>query len=171
MKKIIALTLTLILALCIFSACGGNSDSGENSGGSQATESATPTDGNSNVDDGVNDVVDGAKDEVKDSAQDVKNNAKEKIDDVKENPKGESQNSLPEVSENTEVVKEDKAPKIYMIEGTDSTVDNITYHLEGCKTCEGKNVTEIPWEMAQMIGFWQCPECNPPRYEGYKNAK
>lgn len=76
-----------------------------------------------------------------------------------------------EVSENREVVAKDAAPKVYMIQNADNNTDSMTYHLDGCKTLEGKEVAEVPWEMVQMIGFWQCPVCNPPRYENYTNAK
>ena len=164
MKKFLSLFLTLILAVSLFAACGENNANNNNNAQdtSKPTQSATPTDSaadNPEDNDTSNDVQEGI-DKVKDSAK-----------DLKDNMVGDTQNSLPEISENKDVVKEKNAPKIYMIEGAESNTDSITYHLEGCKACEGKQVTEIPWEMAQMIGFWQCPECNPPRYEGYKNAK
>lgn len=162
MKKIFSLCLTLILALSLFSACGEKKDNNDAQGSDKPIQSATPTDSAAdNPED--NDISNGVQegiDKVKDTAEDIKGSVT-----------GDAQNSLPEISENKEVVKDTKAPKIYMVEGADSTIDNITYHLEGCSACEGKKVTEIPWEMAKMIGFWQCPECNPPRYEGYKNAE
>lgn len=163
MKKIISLCLSLILAMCLFSACGGNDNGTTNSQNTdKPMQSATPTDSaadNPEDNDTSNDVQEGI-DKVKDTAEDIKNDVT-----------GTARNALPEVSENKEVVKDTKAPKIYLIEGADSNVDSVTYHLEGCEVCKGKEVTEIPWEMAKMIGFWQCPECNPPRYEGYKNAE
>ena len=64
---------------------------------------------------------------------------------------------------------------LYMLEKykdiTIVNVDKLTYHLENCKLLEGKETNEVSWEYIKMVGFWQCPECNPPRYEDYANAQ
>ncbi len=77
----------------------------------------------------------------------------------------------PEVSENKKVVTSDKAPEVVIIMGADNGVDNMTYHLKKCKTLKGKTTQDVSWEFVKTVGFWQCPECNPPRYEDYKNAE
>lgn len=74
--------------------------------------------------------------------------------------------NLPEVSENKDVVTKEKAPKVFIEEG----MKGMTYHLESCETIKGKKTSETTWEFVQTIGLWQCPECNPPRYENYTNA-
>lgn len=83
----------------------------------------------------------------------------------------ESLDSLPEVSENKEVVSSGDAPQIYMLIDADSEISRMVYHLEGCPEISGEDATEVSWEYVQLIGFWQCPKCNPPRYEDYKNAE
>ena len=77
----------------------------------------------------------------------------------------------PAISKNKEVVTSDKAPEVVIIMGADNSVDNMTYHLKKCKTLKGKTTQDVSWEIVQTVGFWQCPECNPPRYEDYKNAE
>ncbi len=77
----------------------------------------------------------------------------------------------PAVSENKDVVSTKDAPDVVMIQNSDSNVDNITYHLENCPLLKGKETAKVSWELVQMVGLWQCPECNPPRYEDYRNAK
>ena len=77
----------------------------------------------------------------------------------------------PEASENKEVVSAKDAPDVVMIQNSDSNVDNITYHLENCPLLKGKETAKVSWELVQMVGLWQCPECNPPRYEDYQNKK
>lgn len=77
-------------------------------------------------------------------------------------------NKKPEVSENKEVVTADEAPEVYIAMDEEGGV--MCYHLKDCKTLEGKDAQVIPWANVQMVGFWQCPECNPPRYEGYANG-
>lgn len=78
---------------------------------------------------------------------------------------------LPAVSENKEVAKADQAPKVFVLQNSENGTDNITYHLESCPLLEGKEAQEMSWELVQMVGYWQCPTCNPPRYENYTNAK
>lgn len=68
------------------------------------------------------------------------------------------------LSTNTEVVTEEKAPKVFW------TMD-ITYHVENCKTLADAESQEVPWSLVKEIGLRQCPECNPPRYEGYVAAE
>lgn len=146
MKKLLALSMAIILAFGLLSGCGCSKNGGEapvaptEEGAPQggASEEGTPADGNS---------ADGG--------------AQSTPTDVE----------LPAVSENKEVVKKEDAPKVVMIKNPESNVDSLTYHLEGCKTLEGKEAQDVSWEMVQMVGFWQCPECNPPRYEDYKNAQ
>lgn len=66
-------------------------------------------------------------------------------------------------SKNTEVVTDEKAPKVYW-------AMDIAYHLENCNTLEDAEPQEVPWSLVKEIGLRQCPECNPPRYEGYVTA-
>lgn len=77
----------------------------------------------------------------------------------------------PAISENKEVVTAEEAPEVVIIMGAEEGVDNMTYHLKDCKTLKGKTTQDISWEIVKTVGFWQCPECNPPRYEDYKNAE
>lgn len=90
------------------------------------------------------------------------------VDAQKDNPQDTESRpeGLPEVSENKEVVTSDKTPKIFVEE----EIKGMTYHLEGCEVLNGKTKNEVSWEFVQTIGLWQCPECNPPRYENYTNA-
>ncbi len=67
-------------------------------------------------------------------------------------------------SNNKEVVTEEKAPKVYW-------AMDIAYHLENCKALAGANPQEVPWSLVKEIGLRQCPECNPPRYEGYVESE
>lgn len=84
---------------------------------------------------------------------------------------GETENPLPEESENKEVVSDDNAPKVFVAVDAENEEDRITYHLEGCKHLKDGEPMEVAWEYVKLIGFWQCPDCNPPRYEGYLNAE
>lgn len=84
---------------------------------------------------------------------------------------GKPEAQRPEVSENKEVVAAQNAPSVVMIQNSDSNVDNITYHLENCPLLKGRETAKVSWELVQMVGLWQCPECNPPRYEDYQNAQ
>lgn len=70
-------------------------------------------------------------------------------------------------SKNKEVVSDDKAPdKIYWLMTGEN---NLTYHLENCAQIKDKGAQEVNWEIVKTIGLRQCPECNPPQYEGYVN--
>lgn len=72
-------------------------------------------------------------------------------------------------SSNKEVVADDKAPKeIYWLV-TDSG-NNLTYHLKNCPQISGKDAQKVGWDIVKSIGLRQCPECNPPQYEGYVDA-
>lgn len=79
-----------------------------------------------------------------------------------------SNSKTPAISENKDVALENTAPKVFVII---PDMEDLSYHLEGCANLTGKNYREMPWEIVQSIGLWQCPVCNPPRYEGYKNAQ
>ena len=89
------------------------------------------------------------------------------IEKAKENAP-EIEVEKPEISENKEVVTAEEAPEVYIV--MDEEGGTMCYHLKDCKTIKGKNAQLIPWENVKMVGFWQCPECNPPRYEGYANG-
>lgn len=150
MKKIVFLSITLLLAVGLFSACGcaKKDNNGQNSAApSQSAAASTSPESSPSAS----------------AAPDNSNNAAPS-DSVQEN-------DLPAVSENKEVVKEENAPKVFMIQDAESNVDKLTYHLENCKLLEGKETNEVSWEYIKMVGFWQCPECNPPRYEDYANAQ
>ena len=67
-------------------------------------------------------------------------------------------------STNQAIVTEEEAPKVYW------TMD-IAYHLANCKTLSGQEPKEASWSLVKEIGLRQCPECNPPRYEGYVEAE
>lgn len=73
----------------------------------------------------------------------------------------------PAISENKEVVKKSDSTKIYIKDG----LDDMMYHLKDCSAVKDASINEASWEFVQTIGLWQCPTCNPPRYEGYKNAE
>ena len=74
----------------------------------------------------------------------------------------------PQISENKTVISETSAPKVYVIM---PDMGDMCYHLENCTNLAGKETREFAWDVVQSIGLWQCPVCNPPRYEGYKNAQ
>ena len=88
-----------------------------------------------------------------------------------ETPSEQPAKDLPAVSENKEVVTNDQAPKVFIMQNGENEEDGLTYHLESCPLLEGKEAQEMSWEIVQMIGYWQCPTCNPPRYENYTNAE
>lgn len=150
MKKIVFLSITLLLAVGLFSACGcAKKDNNSQNSAAPSQSAAASTSPKSSP--------------SASAAPDNSNNAAPG-DSVQEN-------DLPAVSENKEVVKEENAPKVFMIQDAESNVDKLTYHLENCKLLEGKETNEVSWEYIKMVGFWQCPECNPPRYEDYANAQ
>ncbi len=150
MKKIVFLSITLLLAVGLFSACGcAKKDNNSQSSAAPSQSAAASTSPESSP--------------SASAAPDNNNNAAPG-DSVQEN-------DLPAVSENKEVVKEENAPKIFMIQDAESNVDKLTYHLENCKLLEGKETNEVSWEYIKMVGFWQCPECNPPRYEDYAGTQ
>ena len=77
----------------------------------------------------------------------------------------------PAVSENKEVITNAAdAPEVVFIMGEEGGVEEMCYHLKDCKAIKGKNAQDVTWEFVKTIGLWQCPECNPPRYEGYANG-
>ena len=144
MKKILSLFMAVILALSVLSGCG-------------CAKQKKPEQADSNAQMPVAETTVG-----------------EELPEDENAPlatQTESSVELPAVSENKEVVTADTAPKVVMIQNPKNNVDTLTYHLENCKKLKGEEKQEVPWEMVQAIGFWQCPECNPPRYEDYKNAQ
>lgn len=145
MKKLIFSTLSLLLVVSLVSGCG----------------CAKKTDNS----------YDAAPSAEVPAANDAKSTDAEEPAENKDTQEAEPDTKRPAVSENKEVVKAANAPKVLMIQNSDSNMDNITYHLESCALLEGKDAQEVSWELIQMVGFWQCPECNPPRYEDYKNAE
>ncbi len=62
-------------------------------------------------------------------------------------------------STNKEVVEDESKTDVYW------DLSSIAYHLKGCP--EAKGAQKIEWDSVKLIGLRQCPECNPPRYEGY----
>jgi len=142
MKKLLALSMAFILAFGLLSGCGCSKNGGE--APVAPTEEGAPQ-GEAAENGGA------AEGEAAETpANDVPTDLE-----------------LPAVSENKQVVKKEEAPKVVMIKDPKDNVDSLTYHLEGCKKLEGKESQEVSWEMVQMVGFWQCPECNPPQYEEY----
>ena len=77
----------------------------------------------------------------------------------------------PEISENKEVVTADKAPEVVIIVDEKDDTNRMCYHLKDCKTLKGRTTQDITWEIVKTVGFWQCPTCNPPKYEGYVNGE
>lgn len=145
MKKIISLSLICLLAVGLFSACGcAKKDS--------AVGSAEPS----------------QTAETTESAVSENDSAVQSTPDDGQN---EITAELPAVSDNKTVVTEENAPKVFMIQNAESNTDKLTYHLENCKMLEGKEAIAVSWEYIKTVGFWQCPECNPPRYEDYTNAQ
>lgn len=58
-------------------------------------------------------------------------------------------------------------PAVYLaMDATDNDV-KISYHLDGCSAIKGFTVQEIDWDMVKALGFRQCQQCKPPKYEGY----
>lgn len=74
--------------------------------------------------------------------------------------------SVPEEATNEEVVTSDTAPDVYLVVDGDESLD-IYYHLKDCSLLSGLTTQQIPWTMVEALEFRQCPNCNPPRYEGY----
>lgn len=60
----------------------------------------------------------------------------------------------------TVIHDEAEAPKVYW-------AMDVAYHVKDCPELEGKESSEITWEMVKEIGLRQCPVCNPPQYENY----
>ena len=79
----------------------------------------------------------------------------------------EQEYDVPEPSDNKEVVTAEKAPEVYLIPNSTDNAASISYHLKSCKLLSGEEAQKVAWEMIESIGFRQCPECNPPRYENY----
>lgn len=157
MKKIIALSLTLLLAVGLFSACGCAKKDNSDKSAAPSQSAALPA-------------PEVFKDDASASASASASVAPQNSGN-ENSGSGETVQDLPAVSENKEVVTEESAPKVFMITNAESNTDKLTYHLEGCKLLEGKEVNEVSWEFIKTVGFWQCPECNPPRYEDYANAQ
>lgn len=110
----------------------------------------------------------GKNDEVKEKpdntiTQEVQNTPED--DSKSETPK-KTEKTL-EVSENKEVVTAETAPEVLIIEDGGSDNARICYHLKNCKTLQGTKNQTVTWEFIEMLQFRQCPECNPPRYNGY----
>ncbi len=149
MKKLLSLTMIFALAASILTGCGGAKQE-DPTKGDPSTEAVAPTSENEAA-----------------PAEGETAPAEENSTPAESKPAPEK----PAVSENKEVVKKEQAPKVFLIQNPDSGTDTLTYHLENCTLGEGKEMQEVSWEMVQTIGFWQCPTCNPPRYEDYKNAE
>lgn len=75
--------------------------------------------------------------------------------------------SVPETATNKEVATAETAPDVYIASGSKDNAVNISYHLKDCSLIEGLTINKMPWDSVKELGFWQCPNCNPPRYEGY----
>lgn len=72
-------------------------------------------------------------------------------------------------SSNKETVSDEEAPsEIYWLI---SDTNNLTYHLKDCKEIKGKEAQKVDWNLVKTIGLRQCPECNPPQYEGYADTE
>lgn len=151
MKKIISLSLTLLLAVGLFSACGCAKK--------EHTDNITEPEASSDTA--------AITDSVESDSPDNDYTSQTDSEDSTENFNAD----LPDVSDNKEVVNDENAPKVFMIQDAESNADKLTYHLEDCKKLEGKEVVEVSWEYIKTVGFWQCPDCNPPRYENYTNAQ
>lgn len=81
----------------------------------------------------------------------------------------ESESTPVPPSSNKEVVTDDKAPsEIYWLMGDSN---NLTYHLKSCPQLKDKEAQKVDWNLVKTIGLRQCPECNPPQYEGYVDAE
>ncbi len=63
-------------------------------------------------------------------------------------------------SSNKTVVTADNAPSVFWAMDT-------LYHLDGCKSLEGKEFQQISWSVVEQVMLRQCPVCNPPQYKGY----
>lgn len=158
MKKIVILALSILCVLGIAAGCGCSKD-GDSPASSAPSQSAASTPSAPSDAESASPAPDESAGEP---AQDTESSGEES---------GDPSVALPEVSENKEVVTEENAPKLYILANADSNVDQITYHLAGCPLLEGKEIQEVSYEFLQMVGYWQCPQCNPPRYENYKNAE
>ncbi len=145
MKQILSIALIMCLALSVLSGCGCEKKGAENDSVPTPTVSAENT-----------------------QAPESETTAPSKDETA---PDGEEKTERPSISENKEVVTTENAPKVMLIANPKTNQDSITYHLEDCTELEGKEAKEISWNMVQTIGFWQCPVCNPPRYENYQNAE
>ena len=150
MKKIWTLSLALMMAASLLAGCGCAKKDAD--APATQTEAGAPAEGS----------------ETAPAEGSEATPAGEEASDTSEAP---ASVELPAVSENKEVVKKEQAPKVFLIENPKNNADSLTYHLESCPKLKGQNAKEASWEMIQTIGFWQCPECNPPRYEDYKNAQ
>lgn len=148
MKKLLCLVLALVLAMSIFAACGKKGDEGADT--PKTEETGKPAENN----------------EAGEVAEEGKVES-EAANEGEKAPEAEVEYDLPEPSENKEVVTEEKAPDVYLVMNSENNAANISYHLKGCKLLEGGESQKIAWEMVKTLGFHQCPECNPPRYEGY----
>ena len=153
MKKLLSLTMAFALAATLLTGCGCSKQE-DTANEDVPTEAAVP--GNEEA------PAEGGQAPADDAAPAEGNSAPAENQPAPERPA---------VSENKEVVTKEQAPKVFLIQNPDSGTDTLTYHLENCKLGEGNEMQEVSWEMVQTIGFWQCPECNPPRYEDYKNAE
>lgn len=140
MKKFLCLVLALILAMSLFVGC------------SKTEETVKP--------------------KTEDTTQ-----KSEPAESGKETPSGEKLSeqtssvpsaSVPETATNKEVATAETAPDVYITSGSKDNAVNISYHLKDCSLMEGLTSHRMDWNSVKDIGFWQCPNCNPPRYEGYQ---
>ncbi len=158
MKKLVSLSLTILLAIGLFSACGC-AKKDDNAQGSAAPSQSAASDAAQSPESAPSEST------APENGSDSKPDSSAPAENTDAAPE------LPAVSENKEVVQESNAPKVLMIKNAESNIDKLTYHLEGCKLLKGKETNEVSWEYIKTVGFWQCPECNPPRYEDYANAQ
>lgn len=147
MKKLLCLVLALVLATSIFTACGKKNE--DNADTPKTEETGKPAESGE------------VTEESKAAAEG------EEVKEGEKAPEAEVKYDIPEPSENKEVVTEEKAPDVYIVMDSPDNKVSISYHLKDCKLIKGSNPQQIAWEMVKTLGFHQCPECNPPRYEGY----
>lgn len=144
MKKFLCLVLALMLAMSVFAACGKKDDANKN---------------------------DKPQTEETNTQKDAETESEEILDESVEKYEGDVSTvppaNVPAPSTNEEVATEETAPAVYLaINSTDNAV-SISYHLKDCSLTKGLAVQQIAWESVKALGFRQCPDCNPPRYEGY----
>ncbi len=144
MKKFLCLVLTLTLAMSVFAACGKKDDANK-SDKPQAEETS-------------------AQKDTETENEEIPDESVEKYEgDVSTVPPAD----VPAPSTNEEVATEETAPDVYIAMNSTDNAVSISYHLKDCSLTKGLTLQQIAWESVKELGFWQCPNCNPPRYEGY----